>query len=623
MNTPLRIIAGPIVRKFSSQQLVLWLVTDQAVEIEPELSSTHLSAPPKWQQQCLSHQVGERAFVHHLIIDFAEPISCGSALDYQLRFATANHNTSLTELLPDICYPGLKKPRVFFQSQIQEVLHGSCRKPHHDETDALIRVEQHIGEAIRDNKLPAAMLIMSGDQVYVDDVAGPFLQAIHQVIAELRLFHEDIPGAVVDDSKALLQHPDNYYRRTELLPLGELDQALQKSFFRGKRKPIFTSVNAKNHLITFSEVMAMYFMVWSPELWQSIEFDKSIVPDKEQPTFVQEQKIIEDFVSTLPKIRRALAHIPVYMIFDDHDITDDWNLTREWEELAYGHPFSKRIIGNALAAYWLCQGIGNNPKAFKDIITFSSSCFTDTGFKQQDDFIARLLNWNQWHYEIDVEPCIVVLDSRTHRWRSEKNAALPSGLLDWERLQDLKQKVTGKEQVIIVSPAPMFGVKIIEAIQKIFTWFGHALTVDAENWMAHEGTAKVLLDIFSDEHTARQFIILSGDVHYSFTYDVRLHFRKNSPKIHQITVSGYKNQFPVGLISKLDKLNRWFYGHTSPLNWFTRRRKMKISTRYPCRKNKDCSLVSKSAVGLLQLNNQRQRPVAKLLLHDGENIEFK
>ncbi len=38
------------------------------------------------------------------------------------------------------------------------------------------------------------------------------------------------------------------------------------------------------------------------------------------------------------------------MIFDDHDITDDWNLSARWELTAYGHPFSRRIIGNALLA---------------------------------------------------------------------------------------------------------------------------------------------------------------------------------------------------------------------------------------------------------------------------------
>jgi hypothetical protein len=46
------------------------------------------------------------------------------------------------------------------------------------------------------------------------------------------------------------------------------------------------------------------------------------------------------------------------MIFDDHDITDDWNLSAQWEETAYGHPFSKRIIGNALLALHAVPGLG-------------------------------------------------------------------------------------------------------------------------------------------------------------------------------------------------------------------------------------------------------------------------
>jgi hypothetical protein len=67
--------------------------------------------------------------------------------------------------------------------------------------------------------------------------------------------------------------------------------------------------------------------------------------------------------------RPGLAHLPTLMIFDDHDITDDWNLSAQWEETAYGHPFSKRIIGNALLAYMLCQGWGNNPDAFSGLKT--------------------------------------------------------------------------------------------------------------------------------------------------------------------------------------------------------------------------------------------------------------
>ena len=48
------------------------------------------------------------------------------------------------------------------------------------------------------------------------------------------------------------------------------------------------------------------------------------------------------------------------MMFDDHDVTDDWNLTAGWEHAIYQHPASRRIVNNGLISYWLMQGIGND-----------------------------------------------------------------------------------------------------------------------------------------------------------------------------------------------------------------------------------------------------------------------
>ena len=629
LANPPKLIAGPIVRKLDSEQLVLWFVTDQTVTVEARLNyatqeiSEASQSDISFAQRQLCHQVGDEAFIYHLIVDFKHPLQVDTAIDYDLLFNTAVHNLNLATLVPDICYPGLSSPRIYYQQTLRQVLHGSCRKPHHSEGDALVRVDQHLAEALQSQQLPAALLMMSGDQVYVDDVAGPFLQAIHQVIAELGLFGESFSGAKVSNFEELLQHEDCFYRRTELLPHSDENEEVQETFFGAKRKPIFTSVNAKNHLITLSEVLAMYFMVWSDTCWQEVEFDSQKIAAADRQQFEDELASLKQFISSLPQVRRALAHIPVYMIFDDHDVTDDWNLTREWEELAYGNPFSKRIIGNALFGYFLCQGLGNGPDQYKGLLEVLSPQITRTGIVNHDKVIDHLFNWDHWHYEIATQPKMVVLDTRTHRWRSEEDAGQPSGLLDWERLRELKAQVTGEDSAVIVSAAPIFGVKMIEAIQKLFTMMGQALTVDAENWMAHQGTAKVLLDIFREPETAQQFIILSGDVHYSFVYDVRLRFKETSPSIHQITASGFCNQFPVSLLSKLDTLNRWFYGHHSPLNWFTKRRRLKISTRYPDRKDKRRSLVSKSAVGVVDFSNDRKRPEARLLAWDGEDIEFR
>ncbi|MBV6248055.1 alkaline phosphatase family protein, partial [Pseudomonas aeruginosa] len=103
-------------------------------------------------------------------------------------------------------------------------------------------------------------------------------------------------------------------------------------------------------------------------------------------------------------------------------------------------------------------------------------------------------DFQHWHYRLPGSPTLIVLDTRTRRWRSERNLGRPSGLMDWEALSEFQQDLLGEKAAIIVSPAPMFGVKLIEGVQKLFSWIGQPLLVDAENWMAHRGAASVMMN---------------------------------------------------------------------------------------------------------------------------------
>jgi hypothetical protein len=166
----------------------------------------------------------------------------------------------------------------------------------------------------------------------------------------------------------------------------------------------------------------------------------------------------------------------------------------------------------------------------------------------------------------------------------------------------------------------------------MFVTFGGALVVDAENWMAHRGTASVMLNIFRHIKTPPTFIILSGAVHYSFIYDVSLRFRRNSPRIVQFTCSGISNQFPQKLIQYFERLNCWFYGHRSPLNWLTKRRHMSIKERTakfhsPQQDQQtlvnNIDLVNGASLGLLELCEHGQEQACKLILADGTMVTFK
>ena len=225
-------------------------------------------------------------------------------------------------------------------------------------------------------------------------------------------------------------------------------------------------------------------------------------------------------------------------------------------------------------------------------------------------------------------PALVVLDSRTHRWRSDLSSRQPSGLLDWESLTDLQQTLLDREAVLLVSSAPIFGVKLIETIQHLFSWAGSPLVVDAENWMGHPGAASAILNIFRHPRTPQHFVVLSGDVHYSFVYDVKLRRRTRlrtgarSPDIWQICSSGLRNTFPSGLLAVLDHGNRWLYSPRSPLNWFTRRRHLRVVPRKPEGLPSGRRLLDASGVGLVELDEHGRPWRIRSLLADGRDVSY-
>ncbi len=71
------------------------------------------------------------------------------------------------------------------------------------------------------------------------------------------------------------------------------------------------------------------------------------------------------FAQGLARVRRALANIATYMMFDDHEVTDDWHLTREWVHRAYSLPMGRRVMQNALSAFAVFQAWGNTPERFE------------------------------------------------------------------------------------------------------------------------------------------------------------------------------------------------------------------------------------------------------------------
>ncbi|MEZ8774794.1 alkaline phosphatase family protein [Vibrio sp. 10N.247.310.17] len=660
------LLAGPILRKTTATEVVLWLATSSPLTGRAELHTQEIDDSEAAQDQPFytspledhdSIQIGTHAWV--TLIRLQGEFPTNTPLEYDVH----TESGSLKELAPHLVYNGKSRVEFKISTSADYILHGSCRNPHHPSKDSLVAADNKIADQTVAER--PDMLMMSGDQIYADHVAGPTLDAIQQVIQLLGLVGESLPTDSqvnrINSSDALFESEYHLYQRDKYLPHHTTSESMLDKFFPNRGVPIFSSTDCENHLVTLSEFIAMYLLVWSPTLWQCVNRERLIennftqggrqLTPTEQQQWRDESVIMDDFIAGLPQVQRLFAHIPTYMIFDDHDVTDDWNLTVGWEHAVDQNQFATQVIGNGLAAYWMCQGWGNKPESFDEtFIEQAKQLFVDQPrvLKQTHDveqtnsetgdaatthsvsgiepnkhraFIEMLSRFEEWHYTIDTSPKVIVLDTRTRRWRSESRMNKPSGLMDWEALIEFQHQLMHQDKVVIVSAAPMFGVKFIETLQKMATTIGKPLVIDAENWMAHPGSANTLISIFTHTKTPTNFVVLSGDVHYSFAYDIKLRYRRNSPNIYQITCSGIKNQFPAPLLKFCDVWDRLLYSPRSVLNYFTKRKRLKIEKRSPDNQT-FYRLSNRSAIGELRLDEDGKPQSITTLSGDGKTTRF-
>ncbi|QCU73919.1 alkaline phosphatase D family protein [Pseudoalteromonas distincta] len=608
-NLPI-LLMGPMVRRAEQTGVCIQFATSKPANCQINLLNV----------ECYSDQytvsLGEHLYLHFVII---KPIDNKLPLDSLLSYELVIDDTAID--LSPWCYNNQTTPAFVIPDKLSDILHGSCRNAHHPAKDSLVSASHWQNTQRGNNTQGAQLLLLSGDQVYADDVAGPMLLAIHQLIKALGIYKEQ-PLAIElpDDINEQL------YNRHLFLPKTPWQKRskLGVGYWLKKDEPHFSSVKAYNHLIHFEEYIALYLLNFSAAAWQCVDIQNTTYlgqSEQNKTIFNAEKTALIDYAKGLSEVERLFANVSTLMMFDDHDVTDDWNLTAGWEQAINENPSSKRIINNGLISYWLFQGMGNDAlNKTGELLTPFKQSRTANNLWQFKVFDKPLNDFSFWHYELTTTPKVVVLDTRTHRWRNEQNFNEPSGLLDWERLTELEESLLSHDQVIIVSPAPVFGVKSIEAIQAMFNICGQPLMVDVENWMAHEGSAKKLLDTFRRTDTPNETLILSGDVHYSFCFSVQKRFGDHPNRIWQLTASGIKNEFPRKLINILDKLDSILYGPKSPLNFFTKRWHMEVDKHQTIGEGQKY-LVSDSAISLITLE-QGNLARYQLIHGDGHLTEF-
>lgn len=582
MALPL-LLAGPILRRCERERVCIWLATSDDVAVRAEVLAASAdrdalgSSDPTLGGSETSVRLGDQLVVH--LLEVRPPSGATFPADTLLYYDLTVGGRNLDELgLLDgdggIAYAGLPLPSFFLPTTLSTLLHGSCRKPHVSAIgeaaaaatpDCLAAADLLVEGAPNDLGQRPAVLFLTGDQIYADDVAGPLLAQLRTLGDELTGWREAIPG--IGEAAGI--------------PLFERRAALESA---GSG---FTSTKGEHHLLTFGEYAAMYLTMWggvalAPPPWEAVEASLPPRPADQREalrrTYEAQRAEIAAFGESLPRVRRALANIPTYMIFDDHEVTDDWNLHRAWYREVSESAAGRRVVANALAAYWAFQGWGNYPEGHSSRLIDAISdhlCSKVASGSAAERFERRLWGKQGWGYVVPTDPPVIVLDTRTQR-EFDSNRG-PARLMDryglgWLRMAwaDLRERrgdaPEDRTPLIVVSATPVYGFELVEFLQKVGIAFGKKPSdLDFESWIANRDGFGALMRTIGNDLRPSWCLFLSGDVHYSFTTRATFESDGESLEVWQATSSPLKNT--AHRVKLLERFSRWTEGSQRRFGW--------------------------------------------------------
>ncbi len=612
-----QLLAGPILRRTTIHRVCVWLATAQPHTLQLTISDSTgkdlgRSSIDELQQQ--SVKLGESLYIYLLQACpiTAEDYPQDTLLHYRLD-AFNTDNSMETIDLQDVTYHPSPSPSFFIPRQLKQLLHGSCRKPHggfvKDKTDPVPDALSHGDRLLEKTHLVLenrpAILLLTGDQIYADDVPIALMATLRQQAPLLTGKQEMLP--LVDDPAQPRLNPASiplHGRKTILRGNHDVDSQNTEESSSG-----LSSGQSENHLFSFGEFAAMYLYVfgnrcnWEPA-WNWDELLSIGVADREkaEKAYTQQHDALAIFHATLPEIRRLLANIPTYMIFDDHDVTDDWNITQNWYDNVRASPLGRRIISNGLAAYWAFQGWGNDPDNFsKDLVLTLTQQLNTLNIDDEiaERFDLHLWKYRGWGFSIPTDPPVIALDSRTQR--QYENKFYPAMLmdryaLDWLRVEWAKlktgQSISEQTVPIFIAATPVIGIpflewtwqlvlgltrlveekKTIQFVETLLDKKGFITNLevnqlDMESWGANREGLVNFLDTLCQRMELRRCIFLSGDVHYSFTAQGQFQHQGHSLQCFQLTSSAICNEPDAKQIRLLEKIAKLESKKIQHWNW--------------------------------------------------------
>jgi hypothetical protein len=264
-----------------------------------------------------------------------------------------------------------------------------------------------------------------------------------------------------------------------------------------------------------------------------------------------------------PDIRWLLSTVPSTMIFDDHEVCDDWNISQAWVEEARSLPWWDERITGAFMAYWLYQHLGNlSPPELAEETMFELVQHEEDAGARLRDFARRCDRESaasRWAYYRDFgRSRLLVIDSRAARVLADGRR----DMVDSEEWDWIAEHSHGSfDHLIIATTLPAFappGIHHLEAWNEAVCdgrWgsttarAGERLrrAADLEHWAAFQRSFEQLVHLLREVsrglggESPATISILSGDVHTTYVAEVDLGAGAGSSRVFQVVCSPFRN----------------------------------------------------------------------------------
>jgi len=273
-----------------------------------------------------------------------------------------------------------------------------------------------------------------------------------------------------------------------------------------------------------------------------------------------------------PEIRWLLSTVPSCMIFDDHDVVDDWNTSAAWLADMRATPWWRERVLSGLMSYWVHQHLGNlSPRELSDDLLYAAVRATPDGtdvlraFAAQTDADPSSVRWS---YRRDFgRTRLLMLDTRAARVLEEQGRAmLDPGEAEWLREQTLDAPGSYDHLLIgtslpwllppLVHDAEAWNAALCRG-ERGARWarFGEDLRrrADLEHWAAFPESFEELTALIAEAGSGAKapatVCVLSGDVHHAYIAEPHWPDPDRQPvaRVLQLTCSPVHNSIPLSI----------------------------------------------------------------------------